>query len=343
MLKIEQNKDLSELNTFGLRVKSKFFCGIHDKSELQELIQNGILQNEPRFVLGGGSNVLFVTDFDGIVVKSEMKSVRIVEKTDDYAIVSAGSGMVWHEFVEFCLDNDLFGLENLSKIPGTVGAAAVQNIGAYGKEQKDCFYCLNLTDLDTGEERKFMLEDCKFDYRYSIFKNKEFKDKFFIDEVQYKLQLQPNVNTKYKDIQEKLAELNITEPTPKQLFKIIEEIRDKKLPDYKVLGNVGSFFKNPVVSREHFEEISKRYKNIPHFDDPNGVKIPAAWLIEQGDMKGFRLISAGVSDKHALILVNYGDKNGINIWNLSVMVINVVRVRFGIELEREVVVVCNKD
>lgn len=342
MLTIEYNKTLKALNTFKINAYASKYCEIACTTDIFELINSGLLNLNSYLVIGGGSNLLFTSDFDGLIIKSKLCEIEIIERTNDYSIVSAGSGLNWHKFLRYCINSDLYGLENLSKIPGTVGAAPVQNIGAYGIEQKDCFHSLTAINLITGERVELSKSDCQFDYRYSIFKSDDFANKYFIESVRYKLNHNPNINANYKDIQDKISLEKISSPDAKYLFKAIEEIRDAKLPDPEILGNAGSFFKNPIINLNHYNQLLLKYPDIPSYSDINGKKIPAAWLIEKSGLKGYRVGDAGISEKHSLILINYADAKGIDIYNLSELVINTVKDKFDIELEREVIVIQNQ-
>ncbi len=341
MINIQQNISLKKYNTFGINAIASKYCEIAEHNDIPELIQSGIISSMPYFVVGGGSNLLFTSDFDGLIIKSNLKEIEIIEDSGDDIIISAGSGLNWHQFLKYCIANNYYGLENLSKIPGTVGAAPVQNIGAYGAEQKDCFHSLTAVNLTSGERIELTNADCKFDYRFSIFKTDEFRNKYFVESVRYKLSHKPTINANYKDIQVKMNNENIANPDAKYIFKAIEEIRDAKLPDPDKVGNAGSFFKNPIVSLNKFTELQLQYEAIPSYPDNAGKKIPAAWLIENCGLKGYRIGDAGISDKHSLILVNYGNSSGTEIFNLSEYIIAKVLEKFGIMLEREVIIVSN--
>lgn len=331
---VQHDISLRKFNTFGVDVRTKAFCEVESKEDLRELISSGILK-EKYFILGGGANILFTKDFDGLIIKSAIKDIAVENE-----IVEAGSGVVWHDFLQFLLKNSLYGGENLAKIPGTVGAAPVQNIGAYGAEQKDIFESLDAIDLQTGEMRTFRSEECKFAYRYSIFKTPEFAGRYFITHVRYRLSREPVINSNYKDLQNRMQTDGVQNPTPEYIFSAISSIRDAKLPDPAEFGNAGSFFKNPVISPEHFAELVRIYSELPSYPAPNGmIKVPAAKLIELAGLKGARLGDAGISPKHALIVQNFGSATGKDLFEFSEHVIERVAEMFGITLEREVIVV----
>ena len=280
-LHIQHNISLKPFNTFGVDVKARYFCEIHSKNKLLELILEH-LPNYPKYrILGGGSNVLFLKDYDGLIIKNEILGIAKHKEDENYIWVEALSGTNWHELVQYCVGRGWGGIENLSLIPGTVGAAPMQNIGAYGVELESVFEQLEAIDLTTGEGMVFHKADCEFGYRYSIFKNSA-QGKYFIYSVQLKLSKHPKVNTSYGDIQKVLNEKNRTDPDIRDVSEAVIAIRSSKLPNPDEIGNAGSFFKNPEVSKEVFKDIHKEFSDCPHYSMPNGkIKIPAAWLIEQ--------------------------------------------------------------
>ena len=337
-MKIIENKNLKKYNTFGIDVNAKYFVEINDENDLLKLIDSEIFLNNKHFVLSGGSNVLFLRDYNGLIIKMNIKSIQIIEETDEYALISVGAGENWHKFVEYCVNNGYYGLENLAYIPGLVGSAPVQNIGAYSVEQCDYFYNLRGYNLLTNNFISLDNADSNFAYRYSIYK-RILKNKFIITNVVYKLNKHFSPNLNYKELKERFDGKN---PLAKEVFDAIIEIRKSKLPEPEKIGNAGSFFKNPTVSQEKYLELKQNYSDINGFETPSGIKLSAAYLIEKCGLKGkkFSMNSdARVYEKHSLILVNYNNASGEDIFNLSTEVINKVHNKFGIELEREVNVV----
>lgn len=333
-MQIIENYSIQHLNTFRVPVVAKYFAPIYERKHLQSLVHLGYLTNQDTFVLGGGSNVLFCGDYDGWVLSNEMRGIRLLREDADFLYVECQGGEDWHNFVQYCVARNWAGLENLSLIPGSVGAAPVQNIGAYGVELEEVFHSLEAVDLLTGDLLHFDKEDCGFSYRDSIFKN-ALKGRFFICSVVFRLKKKPDFRLDYGAVKAKIEERN--EPLSIRLVsEVICEIRAGKLPDPKQLGNCGSFFKNPVVSKELAESIQKRYAEMPSYAMPKGVKIPAGWLIQQCGWKGKRIEDAGVYPKHALVLVNWGAATGPEIFNLSTQIQESVDKEFGILLEREV-------
>lgn len=349
MLIIEENKSLKHHNTFHIDAKAKFFAEINSVDDLIELTLSSIIKNNKSLILGAGANTLFVEDFNGIIIHSKLDKISVIEDSDDYAIVQAGSGCKWDDLVSYALDNNFFGIENLISIPGLVGASPVQNIGAYGCEQKDTFYSLDAVNIQTGELQSFSNEECKFAYRDSIFKLPENHNKYFIINVRYKLSKQPSLNYDYKDIKDRMLRDNLTNIDAKQLALLISNIRSEKLPDTGLLGSAGSFFKNPFISQEKAIELKAIFENIPIYqskdnkdsgNDPSTLfKVSAAFLIEKVGLKGYRIGDAGVYDKHSLILVNYGNASGRDIFNLANYVVDKVYSRFQILLEPEAIFV----
>jgi len=334
-MKIIENKSLKELNTFGVTAIAKYYYEVINIEDMLELSQSDIFNKERKMLLGGGSNVLFTSDFDGLIIKISGTEFRIIENSDDYVIVEADAGTQWDGFVRYCIENDLYGLENLAAIPGSVGAAPMQNIGAYGIEQEKYFHSLTLFDFTDNSEKTYLKEDCDFGYRTSVFKSME-QGTFGIMSVRYKFPKIWSPVLTYKD----LSNYFDTAPTAWDIYKAVTEIRNQKLPDYKQLGNSGSFFKNPVVDSDLVKKLLSTYPEMPNFvvtDDER--KIPAGWLIEQAGLKGFRRADAGIYDKHALIIVNHGTATGRDIYELAEYVRTSVKDKFGIELEYEVNIV----
>jgi len=323
------------LNTFGIDVTAKMFSRCSSLEELVEL-NDCFGGNIPILIIGGGSNILFTKDFDGIIIRNEIEYIYVVKEDENHIYVKAGGGVNWHNFVLYCIDYGYAGVENLSLIPGTVGASPIQNIGAYGVELKDVFYELSAYNLLTKEMMHFKNEDCNFGYRDSIFKH-EYKNKLVILDVTFKLNKVPVFKTSYGDIEGWLAKNNITQLSIKAISDAIISIRKEKLPDPKVYGNAGSFFKNPVIDKNTFERIISLNDKMPHYIlDENHYKIPAAWLIEQCGWKGKTIGNIGCHAKQPLVLINYGGADGKSIYNLSQQIIESVEQLFGITLEREV-------
>ncbi|GJM31282.1 MAG: UDP-N-acetylenolpyruvoylglucosamine reductase [Saprospiraceae bacterium] len=325
---------LKAYNTFGLDAKASHFARLQKAEDLSPLLLHNY---SPIFILGGGSNVLFVNNFEGLVIHNEIGGIAARQQLNGKVIVEAGGGVNWHQLVCWCLDHDLGGIENLSLIPGTAGAAPIQNIGAYGVELKDVFYELEAMDLETGKLHRFKKEDCDFAYRNSIFKQ-SLRGKVLITRILIELtSISHNINTSYGAIRDTLAEAGIKQPTIKDVSEAVIKIRTEKLPDPLKIGNAGSFFKNPEISQEQFEELRRRFPNIVHYPGSGGlIKVPAGWLIEQCGWKGYRSGAIGCYEKQALVLVNYGGGSGNEIWNLAQEIIASVEGKFGIQLNPEV-------
>ncbi|MFN8298003.1 MAG: UDP-N-acetylmuramate dehydrogenase [Chitinophagales bacterium] len=342
---IEQNKSLTPYNTFGIEASAKLFAEIHSEQQLRELLSNASYKNEAKLILGGGSNLLFTGDFNGLVIKNSMPGIEVVKTENRHVWIRARAGVVWHDFVLWTIANNYAGLENLSLIPGQVGAAPMQNIGAYGVEVKDVFDELEAIHISTGEKVKFALADCDFGYRESVFKNK-YKGEFIISSVTFRLmdlndpKALYRFKTDYGDIKDTLSDMQIRELNLKAVSDAVIKIRSSKLPDPKVLGNAGSFFKNPVISAEQFAELVKVYPVMPSYlQKDNTVKVPAGWLIEQCGWKGKRVGNTGSHARQALVLVNYGGAKGSEVLALAKDIQQSVMEKFGIEISPEVNVV----
>lgn len=330
---IEENKSLKNLNTFGIDVKARRFCEVNTEDELLEVLNS--YHKDALFILGGGSNMLLTKDIEAIVLHINLKGITTVSEEEHYVIVEAMAGENWHEFVQKCIENDLGGLENLSLIPGNVGTAPIQNIGAYGVELKDVFVNCTAINRKTGEIRKFDKEQCEFGYRDSIFK-RQARDKYVISSVRFKLTKAPHpLNTSYGAIQKVLE--NKENPTIKDVSEAVIAIRQSKLPDPKKLGNSGSFFKNPVLNADDFREFRRKHSQAPFYEvSSTEFKVPAGWLIEQAGFKGKKFGDAGVHKNQALVLVNYGNAKGKEIWELALHIQREVKTQFGIYMEPEV-------
>lgn len=336
MIAIENNKSIKEYTTFGVPVLAKYFTQFSDLEELKSILSDNKLMKEDLLILGGGSNMLFTKNFEGLVLKNNIKGIAIEEEIDNDIFVRAGAGENWHDFVLFCVENGFSGVENLSLIPGNVGASPMQNIGAYGVEIKDVFHSLEAIKIETGEKFTFNKEECQFGYRESVFKN-IYRNQFIITSVVYKLSKKPTFNISYGAIESELKNMKVTELTIKDISNAVINIRSRKLPDPSEIGNAGSFFKNPVISKSHFNKLKESFPEIAHYILPNGeVKIAAGWLIDFLGWKGKRIDDYGVHKNQALVLVNYGETDGNDIYNLSSEIMKSVKDKFQISLEREV-------
>lgn len=333
-LEMQHNYSLQPFNTFGIDVKAKYFASFSDLTELQTNL--AAYPQEPLLILGGGSNMLFTQDFNGLVLRNEISGIEEIDQDDDHVFVRVGAGENWHTFVLYCIDQNWSGLENLSLIPGSVGASPMQNIGAYGVEIKDVFHELRAYHIATKELHTFSKEQCQFGYRESVFK-RALKDQYIILDVTFVLPKNPVLKTSYGAIQHELDEQHITNPTIRDISDAVIAIRQSKLPDPKVLGNAGSFFKNPVISKQLFSSILAQYSDVSHYVlSDTEIKLAAGWLIEKAGLKGFRQGSCGVHSKQALVLVNYGGSQGQQILDLSAHIIQKIQSQFGLTLEREV-------
>ncbi|MCU0404060.1 MAG: UDP-N-acetylmuramate dehydrogenase [Chitinophagaceae bacterium] len=334
-MEIKYNISLKPYNTFGIDAEAKAFVSIAAEDSLTEAVSL-IPEKEPLLVLGGGSNVLFTRHFNGWVLKNEIPGIEVKKENENNIWVEAGAGVNWHQFVLYCIEKGWAGLENLSLIPGCVGASPMQNIGAYGVEIKDVFEYLEAYSLHEKTFVTFSATDCKFGYRESVFK-KELKNRFVITRVCFRLSKKPFFHTTYGSIQQELETMGVTELTIKAISDAVIRIRQGKLPDPAVTGNAGSFFKNPEIDTNHYLELKYRYPELPGYPASMGrTKVPAGWLIEKAGWKGYREGDAGVHDRQALVLVNYGQASGEQIYTLSEKIMNSVLEKFGIELEREV-------
>jgi UDP-N-acetylmuramate dehydrogenase len=334
-MKMSKDFRLLPFNTFGIDVKSKYACVIKNEDKLRNAIHSEVFLNNPRIILGGGSNVLFTKDFEGLVLINEIKGINVKHETEDEVIVQVGAGENWHGFVLYAIEKGWGGIENLSLIPGSVGASPMQNIGAYGVEIKDVFFELEAMDIRTGEIKYFDKDACDFGYRESVFK-KSAKDQFFITRVTYKLTKRNHkLNTSYGAIEAELEQAGV-QPSIKSISDAVVSIRKSKLPDPKEIGNAGSFFKNPVIEEAQFQKLQKSFPDMVNYPSDSGVKIAAGWLIDQLGWKGKTFENYGVHKNQALVLVNYGGAEGEQIWDLSQQIIDAVKEKYDIQLEREV-------
>lgn len=324
---------LKNYNTFKINSSCKNLDRFYDENTLKTALDQ---YGDDVKVIGGGSNILLTLDQYDSIILNQIKGITIVAENDDYCTVEVGAGELWHHFVMWSVYHNLGGLENMALIPGTVGAAPIQNIGAYGSEQKDCFVSLQAVNRKGHFTTVFEKAVCEFGYRDSIFKH-EVKDKFIITKVTYRLMKNPVTNSSYKDVSEKLSQKNIEKPTVKDIAEAVIEIRKAKLPDPQELGNAGSFFKNPVITKALYDEILSKNNKAPHYPvDEKHVKVPAAWLIDQCGLKGYRSGDTGTHVNQALVIVNYGDARGKEILDLSLYIKSQVYDQFGVRIEAEV-------
>ena len=335
---IQENIELSKYNSFGCKATARYFCIVKRKDEIDEAISWCTHQNKPYLLLGGGSNLLFTKDFNGLIIKMEIKGIKLLKETPSEVLISVGAGENWHLLVKYCVQKSWGGIENLSLIPGTVGAAPIQNIGAYGVEAKDSIQAITAFDTQLNKWVVLQNKDCHFDYRNSLFKQE--KNRYIITEVQFSLQKQPTLHTDYGAIREVLHNKQIKQASIEDISNAIIEIRTAKLPDPLVLGNAGSFFKNPKVSLELFNQLKQSHTNIVAFPiSDTQYKLAAGWLIEQAGWKGKKKGPVGCYEKQALVIVNYAQASGKEIFDFSEEIIQSVQSQFGIQLEREVNIV----
>lgn len=337
-MEILTNFSLKKYNTFGIEAKAKQFVAVHSVDELKSIVQQH--QNEKKFILGGGSNMLLTKDIDALVIHIDLKGKRIIKEDSDYAWVESQAGENWHEFVLWTIDQNFGGLENMSLIPGNVGTTPVQNIGAYGAEIKDTFVSCEALKITTQEIKTFTKSECHFGYRESIFKN-DVKDQYIITSVVFKLTKHNHkINTSYGDITSELTKNNISSPTLKEVSNAVIAIRQSKLPNPAELGNSGSFFKNPIILKTDFEKIHQKFPEMKYYEvSETEVKVPAGWLIEQAGFKGKRFGDAGIHKNQALVLVNYGNATGQEILEVSKKIQETIFNTFGIHIEAEVNVI----
>lgn len=329
-----ENYPLDALNTFGLKAAARFFVEVSSEEECHAVLQSDTAASCPVMVLGGGSNVILGGRLEALVIHPCMKGITLLREEGHDVIVEAMAGEVWHDFVRHCLQSGWYGLENLSLIPGSVGAAPIQNIGAYGVEITDVFDSLTAIDLTTGDYREFSHEECRFSYRDSVFKQEE-ADRYVITRVRFRLSRQPALYLGYGEIRNELAAQGIADPTPLQLSDAIIAIRRRKLPDPAVIGNAGSFFKNPVVTSDVFAVLKQQFPDMVAYPQDHGVKLAAGWLIDQCGWKGRALGPVGAYEKQALVLVNHGGATGEDVLKVASAIQADVQARFGVALEME--------
>ena len=335
-MQIRENFSLKPYNTFGIDAKAKYFSSFDSVKSLEEILNSQFSIFNSQLILGGGSNLLFTKDVDGIVLKNEIKGIEITHQDNDFIYVKAGAGVNWHEFVLFCLRNNYAGVENLSLIPGNVGASPMQNIGAYGVEVKDVFYQLEAYHINEKKRKTFSFDECEFGYRESVFKRK-YKNEFIITSVSFRLRKTPVFNISYGAIQQELEKIGVRELNIQAISQAVINIRSSKLPDWKEVGNAGSFFKNPQIPNLQFQQLKEKFTGIVAFRaGEDHTKLAAGWLIEQCGWKGYRKGDAGCYTRQALVLVNYGNATGKEIFDLSEDIIQSVKNKFEVSLQREV-------
>lgn len=326
---------LTDLNTFGISAKANYYASFRSAEELGKLLQNKPEELEP-FILGGGSNMLLTGDLNCLVLHNQIKGIQVIEENGSELVIEAKAGENWHEFVQYCVDKNWRGIENLSLIPGCVGAAPIQNIGAYGVELKDCFHSLDAYSLETNEIKTFTAAECEFGYRESVFK-RALKGKYVVCAVRLNLSTNKELNTSYGAIKSELEKLGDKEIGAREVADAVIAIRQSKLPDPKEIGNSGSFFKNPVIPHEQALKLKRRYSSLPMYElNDKESKLAAAWLIQKAGWKGYRVGDAGVHKNQALVLVNYDNAKGKEIWSLAQSIMSSVFRKFGIQLEPEV-------
>ncbi|NMH88579.1 UDP-N-acetylmuramate dehydrogenase [Flavivirga algicola] len=334
-MRIEQNISLKPYNTFGIDVTANFFISVSSTDELKQVL--ALKNHSNKLILGGGSNMLLTKNFEGLVIHINIKGIKIVSEDDNFVTIKASAGENWHEFVIWCINNDFGGIENLSLIPGNVGTAPIQNIGAYGVELKDTFVSCEAISLETQTVKTFTKTDCNFDYRNSIFKQGA-KGKYIITSVTFLLSKKNHkLHVSYGAITSQLETMQVSQPTIQDVSKAVIAIRESKLPNPEEIGNSGSFFKNPVISKSNFDILSKNFSDIPSYPvSKDLVKVPAGWLIEKAGFKGKQFGKYGVHKNQALVLVNYGNAKGSDILNLSKLIQKTVKRIFDISIEAEV-------
>lgn len=335
MLQILENVSLKPYNSFAIDVNAHYFVEIKKENDLNDLFQTGLLKTEKLLIVGGGSNILFTQDFDGLVIKISIKGLKS-ELNEDAVLVTSGAGEIWNDFVNYCVAHNFAGVENLSLIPGTVGASPIQNIGAYGVELKDVFERCTAFEIKTGFLKTFNFEDCHFGYRESIFKG-VLKGQYIITEVTFRLSSQPKINTSYGAIEAELQKREIENPNIADVSAAVSHIRVSKLPDPSTIGNAGSFFKNPVIEKYEFADIVAKFPDVVHYPTLDGkIKLAAGWLIEQCGWKGKKIGETGTWKNQALVLVNHGNATGTEVFQFSEQIIDSVKSTFGVTLDREV-------
>jgi len=335
-MNIQENTSLKLYTTFMTQTSSRFLAHVSTVQDVMTLIQSDLWKYNP-YILGGGSNILFTKDYDGLIVVNELMGRKIINETDEYVDVEYMAGESWHDCVIWSVKNNLWGIENLVLIPGTVGASAVQNIGAYGVEVSETIIAVEVIDLDDKTIKMLSTSDCSFGYRHSIFK--KYPKKYFITKVTYRLSKTSQPRLSYGSLQQELEKNNLENPSLSEIADIITSVRKKKLPDVGSIGMAGSFFKNPIIHKDHFDIIIKQYPTMPFYEiENNMIKIPAGWIIETLGYKGFKEGNIGTYEKHALVLVNYGNATGEQVWDFAQQIMNHSKKVFNIDLEPEVII-----
>tara|TARA_B110000240_G_scaffold8617_1_gene9300 strand:+ start:658 stop:1674 length:1017 start_codon:yes stop_codon:yes gene_type:complete len=335
MSNILNNYSLKNYNTFGIAVKAKYFSTFYSIIDLKKILKTNLHKKEKFFILGSGSNILLTKDFDGFILHNKIEGICILEDNKNDILVEVGSGVVWHDFVMWSVSQELSGIENLALIPGTVGASPVQNIGAYGMEVKDTITKVHTLEIKNKEVKVLSNKDCEFSYRNSVFK-KEVEKNFIITKVEFKLSKEHLNRTTYGEIEDELKNLKL-KASPATIAEAVIKIRNRKLPDPKVLANSGSFFKNPIIETSKFNALKKEFPEmVGHKISNSQTKIAAGWLIDNAGLKGYRKSDAGVHKNQALVLVNYGNASGTEIMNLAKEIQQKIKVKYGIIIEPEV-------
>ncbi|MFA8341554.1 MAG: UDP-N-acetylmuramate dehydrogenase [Rhodothermaceae bacterium] len=335
-MEIIQNQSLLKLNTFRVDAKAKYFTVIKSENDLKEILKTDLFIQNKFLVLGSGSNILFTKDFDGLIIKNEISGIKKINETEDTVEIEVGGGVEWDDFVLYSVENKFYGVENLVMIPGKVGAAPIQNIGAYGTEVKDTISKVKGILISSGEKKEFSNSECCFGYRDSIFK-KELKGEIIITSVVFTLSKKKSVNIGYGSLKSEFEKQNISDPDITDVYNVIKKVRTEKLPGVEEIGSAGSFFKNPVIKREKLLEIQKDFPEIVFYEiDENSVKLPAAWLIDKCGFKGKRAGDTGTYKNQALVIVNYNKATGKEIEEFSVQIKNAVLEKFGVEITPEV-------
>ena len=333
-MSIQQNLSLKSYNTFGIDVNTRYFAEYSSIGELKEILGSEIIYANPWLHIGGGSNLLFLKDFEGIILHSQLKSIEKISESDEIVLLKVGAGMVWDDFVAYCVSNNYYGVENLSLIPGEVGASAVQNIGAYGMEVKDVIETVDAIHVESLQKRMFTNEECRYGYRKSIFKE-ELRGKYIITNVTFRLKKQPDYQLDYQHLREAVlqrGEINLA-----NIRSTVISIRESKLHDTSITGNAGSFFMNPVIPKEKFDELQVSYHTMPHYPaSETEVKVPAGWLIEQCGWKGRSVGNVGVHSRQALVIINLGGATGQEVAGLAAQIRENVYQQFGIDITPEV-------
>lgn len=335
---LQQNISLQAFNTFHVNQQTQYFDHFRNVEELQQLLYNPSIQYLPKLILGEGSNILFTKDFNGAILKNEIKGIEKIKENEQYIYLKVGAGENWHQFVQYCVSHNYAGIENLSLIPGSVGAAPIQNIGAYGVEVKDVIDTVEVYNITTHQLISISNKECIFGYRDSIFKH-QYKNTHIIIFVTFRLRKKPIFNTQYGAIATGLEKMQVKQLSIQVISEAVIRIRQTKLPDPAILPNAGSFFKNPTIVKSQFENLQKKYPNIIGYSANKNVKIAAGWLIEQCGFKGYRKGDVGCHKQQALVIVNYGNATGQEIYDFSEHIIQTVYQKFDIILEREVNIV----